>query len=102
MPLVVELAMLSECQHYSFLADAYPNRVYSTTPIGKRKVPAAVGMPVSDVTVAEPPVRSMAGDQYVCHQGKDDVDNMGDDAISSADDFQKGMRVWRSSLKLDG
>ena len=37
-----------------------PTMVYTTTPIGKRKHAAAVGMPVSSDTTAEPPVRSMA------------------------------------------
>jgi hypothetical protein len=31
-----------------------------TTPIGRRKQAAAVGMPVRDVTTADPPVRSIA------------------------------------------
>jgi hypothetical protein len=32
-----------------------PNMVYKTTPIGRRKQAAAVGMPVKAVTTAEPP-----------------------------------------------
>jgi hypothetical protein len=37
-----------------------PKRVYSTTPMGRRKQAAAVCTPVRDVMTAEPPVSSMA------------------------------------------
>lgn len=37
-----------------------PNIVYITTPKGKRKQAAAVGMPVKDETTAEPPVSNIA------------------------------------------
>jgi hypothetical protein len=37
-----------------------PNIVYRTTPRGSKKQAAAVCMPVSDVTTADPPVNSIA------------------------------------------
>lgn len=37
-----------------------PNMVYSTTPTGNRKQAATVGTPVSEVTTADPPVKSIA------------------------------------------
>ena len=37
-----------------------PNMVYMTTPNGSKKQAAAVGIPVKEVTTAEPPVNNMA------------------------------------------
>lgn len=37
-----------------------PNMVYSTTPTGSRKHPAAVGTPQREVATADPPVKSIA------------------------------------------
>jgi hypothetical protein len=37
-----------------------PNMVYKTTPSGRRKQAAGVGMPVKAVTTADPPVNSIA------------------------------------------
>ena len=45
-------------RHYAYLMP--PKRVYTTTPRGRRKQPAAVGMPVKLVTTADPPVKSIA------------------------------------------
>ena len=37
-----------------------PNMVYMTTPNGSRKQAAGVGIPVRELTTAEPPVNNMA------------------------------------------
>lgn len=37
-----------------------PNQVYTMTPAGKRRQASQVGIPVSELTTAEPPVRSIA------------------------------------------
>jgi hypothetical protein len=38
-------------------------------------------------------------DKDVCHQAKDEKDNVGDDAISGFDDFEKGVSIWRAAFQ---
>ena len=49
-----------EVMQLTYVALIPPKIVYRTTPTGRRKQAAAVGIPVSEVTTAEPPVNSMA------------------------------------------
>ena len=44
--------------------------MYKTTPKGNRKHAAAVCMPVSDVTTADPPVKSMAVTRMLVNKPK--------------------------------
>ena len=97
-----------------------PIMVYMTTPTGSRKHAAAVGMPVKEVTTAEPPVRSFeqyqspsphrtgheefphhGSDQNVRHQAKYNEHQMGIKPVPSPDDFQEGMCVGCTSLQFD-
>lgn len=60
--------MFSICTTYSKTHP--PNIVYKTTPKGNRKHAAAVCMPVSDVTTADPPVKSMAVTRMLVNKPK--------------------------------
>jgi len=108
-----------------------PKRVYRTTPTGKRKHAAAVGIPVKELTTALPPVNNMAvtlcsrlsvrsvapvlsflslsnasptdqgHSQDVSKKSKNHIRNMRRGPISSSNDLQESVRIGSFPLQLN-